>query len=318
MIIGKTAVRTVLSCYKIFTRNYNVPRRALMYVPGDDLRKISKSFTLNADCIVLDCEDGVAINQKNVARETIRSFLQKGKPNIGREYDLGVRINSLDTEFWQEDLRSCLNGEFRPDTILLPKVDDIETLKLFSDTANTYITTDKILNLIIYIESAKSFVNLIDICKTAGTLSNKSKFRPVALVFGSDDFCANIGITRTTDSVEILYARQKLVLTAKAFNLQAIDMVYIKYKDLEGLKIQSEEGARLGYTGKQVIHPAQVPIVQEAFLPTSTQVEWATGLLESFEKHQKQGKGAFNYKGNMIDMPTVKQAENIIKLSKLQ
>lgn len=100
----------------------------------------------------------------------------------------------------------------------------------------------------------------------------------------------NSGVIRTEDSIEILYARQKLVLVAKAFGLQAIDMVYIQYKDLEGLKRQSEQGAKMGYTGKQVIHPDQVPVVQEAFLPTAKQIEWATGLLQAFNDHQKSGK----------------------------
>lgn len=88
----------------------------------------------------------------------------------------------------------------------------------------------------------------------------------------------------------MLYARQKLVLVAKAFNLQAIDMVDIDFKDLEGLKIRAKEGALMGYTGKQVIHPGQVPIVQEAFLPNEKEIEWASGLLEAFEKHQTTGQ----------------------------
>lgn len=169
------------------------------------------------------------------------------------------------------------------------------------------IKTDKMINVIIYIESAKAFLNLVDICQVTESVSKNSKFQHVGLVFGSDDFCANIGASRTERSLEILYARQKLVLVAKAFNLQAIDMVYIKYKgtyknngnafllvklitDLDGLKQQCQEGMKMGYTGKQVIHPGQVPIVQEAFLPTESQIEWATGLLKSFHKHQQDGK----------------------------
>ncbi|XP_066137630.1 citramalyl-CoA lyase, mitochondrial-like [Euwallacea fornicatus] len=304
--------------YKISARNYFTPRRALLYVPGDDIKKINKSFTLNADCIALDCEDGVASNKKENARHTIRSFLENGKPKLARDYDLGVRINGFDTPHWEEDLRSCLNAPHLPDTILIPKVETSETITLFAEYVNKFLPVGKRINIIIYIESAKSFINLVDICKTLQNLSDDKRIVPVALVFGSDDFCANLGITRTEGSDEVLYARQKLVLVAKAFNLQAIDMVYIKYKDLEGLKLQCEQGMRMGYTGKQVIHPGQVPVVQEAFLPTNKQIEWATGLLESFEEHQSKGKGAFSYKGSMIDMPTMRQARNIIKLAKLK
>lgn len=163
------------------------------------------------------------------------------------------------------------------------------------------------MNLIIFIESAIAFLNLVDICKAADTFSKQCKIMPCALVYGGDDFVANIGATKTEEGLETLYARQKLVLVAKAFNLQAIDMVYIKYKgtlsisvifllqkrifpDLDGLRKQSDQGSNMGYTGKQVIHPGQVPIVQDAFLPNSSKVEWATGLLKSFEEHQKTGK----------------------------
>ncbi|XP_030763082.1 citramalyl-CoA lyase, mitochondrial-like isoform X1 [Sitophilus oryzae] len=321
MLVSFVKFRTIprfLNINKIIVRKYNVPRRALMYVPGDDPKKISKSLTLDVDCIALDCEDGVAVNKKREARETIRSFLDKGKPSKDRDYDFGVRINAFDTEYWQEDLESCLTAINLPDTILIPKVETADTIKQFSEEVKQRIKSDKKINVIIYIESARAFLNIVDICKTAEGLSKTSNIQPVSLVFGSDDFCANIGATRTESSIEILYARQKLVLVAKAFNLQAIDMVYIKYKDLEGLKKQCEEGMKMGYTGKQVIHPGQVPIVQEAFLPSASQIEWASGLLQSFEKHQKDGKGAFTYKGSMIDMPTMRQAENVIKLANLK
>ncbi|KAF2903409.1 hypothetical protein ILUMI_02787 [Ignelater luminosus] len=273
---------------KISVRNYT-PRRALMYVPGDDTRKLKKAWTLNVDCVAMDCEDGVAINRKETARETIRNILNEGKPTK-KKFDWAVRVNSIDSGLCDDDLRALLTAEHLPNTVLLPKVENKEHILWFSERINSYIENKKKVELIIFIESAVAMINLPDICRTAVLLSKTSKFVPCALVFGSDDFCASIGATRTEDSKEILYARQKLVLVAKAFGLQAIDMVYIAYKDLEGLKLQSEEGSRMGYTGKQVIHPDQVPIVQEAFLPNTKQIEWAVGLLNAFKEHQKKWK----------------------------
>lgn len=98
---------------------------------------------------------------------------------------------------------------------------------------------------------------------------------------------------RTESSFEVTYARQKLVTVAKAFHLQAIDMVYINYKDSEGLKKQAEQGSQFGYSGKQVIHPDQIEITQKAFMPTSQQVEWAKAILKAFYEHQKEGKVQF-------------------------
>ncbi|CAG9856980.1 unnamed protein product [Phyllotreta striolata] len=297
--------------FQVSVRNYK-PRRALMYVPGSDERKIDKIRSLQVDCVALDCEDGVALNKKEDARKLITEKLKDIIPTARN--DVGVRVNSIDSGLCEEDIKSCLSGSHLPHTLLLPKVETTEHLKWVADKLNNTLETGQKINLIIYIESAIAFINLHDICKTAASLSETGKFTPTSLVFGSDDFCASIGATRTENSNEILYARQKLVLYAKAFNLQAIDMVYIKYKDPDGLKSQCEEGMRMGYTGKQVIHPNQIGIVQESFMPSIDTIEWAQGLLDAFERHQATGKGAFTYRGSMIDMPTMKQAKNIIDL----
>jgi citrate lyase subunit beta-like protein len=135
-------------------------------------------------------------------------------------------------------------------------------------------------------------------------------------VFGSDDYCASIGATRTADGRGLQYARQKVVVTAKAYQLQAIDKVYIDYKDSEGLRKDAQEGACMGFTGKQVIHPGQVEIVQEAFTPSQDHQQWAKELMREFDEHQRSGKGAFVFRDKMIDMPLLRQAQNIVGLCK--
>lgn len=175
---------------------------------------------------------------------------------------------------------------------------------------------DSLVDLIIYVESAKGLLDLREICKHAMELDEYSNLRLAGIVFGSDDFCANIGATRTDNGRELLFARQNVVMVAKSMNLQAIDSVYINYKDQDGLKVDAEEGASFGFTGKQAIHPAQVSIIQEAFRPSDDKIEWAKGLIEGFREAQKDGRGAFVYKGQMIDMPLLRQAANIIHIAR--
>lgn len=175
---------------------------------------------------------------------------------------------------------------------------------------------DSLVDLIIYVESAKGLLDLREICQHAMELDEYSNLRLAGIVFGSDDFCANIGATRTDNGRELLFARQSVVLVAKSMNLQAIDSVYINYKDGDGLKVDAEEGASFGFTGKQAIHPAQVPIIQEAFRPSDDKIEWAKGLIEGFREAQKDGRGAFVYQGQMIDMPLLRQAANIMHIAK--
>jgi len=308
-----------IDSFSVSPRPYT-PRRALMYVPGSDSRKVAKIPQLGADCVCLDCEDGVALNQKAAARENIRNILDKQEVDFGRS-ECSVRVNSIESGLCGEDLKDILGGPQLPSALHLPKVQSAQDLEHFSgllarallNRPHPYPPQQK-LGLIMFIESAQALLDMPSICKMAWHLSESASFVPEAIVFGSDDFAADIGATRTKDSTELFYARQSVVTAAKAFRLQAIDCVYIDFKDQEGLRRQSEEGARWGFTGKQVIHPGQVKTVQEAFSPNKERLEWATQLVEEFNLSQEEGRGAFTFRGHMIDMPTVKQAFNVLEI----
>lgn len=287
----------------------------MLYVPGDDERKLQKIPTLNADCVILECEDGVALNRKAEARKTVAKYLDEIK--FGRTEPV-LRINSIASGFAEEDLKVVLQAKNLPPTIALPKVEDASHVEWIAERVVSILhdrNVTKHLNLIVYIESALAVLNFEAICRRAIELSDLGcPLTLDAVIFGSDDFCASIGAERTKDAKELLYARQKVLVIAKAFQLQAIDLVHIDLKDLDGLREQALEGARMGYTGKQVIHPSHVPIVQEAFSPSAERVEWATELIKEFQEHQKSGQGAFIFRGSMIDMPLLRQAKNIVQL----
>ena len=292
------------------------PRRALMYVPGCDARKVAKIPQLGADCVCLDCEDGVAINMKEAARRDIREVLDTQAVDFGSS-ECSVRVNSVESGLCREDVLAVLAGPNLPSAIHLPKVASREQLLYLSSCVREAVGRPLAtkLGLIMFIESARSLLDMDAICRAAWEVSEEGgDLVPEAIVFGSDDFCADIGATRTGDCSEVLLARQMVVLAAKAHGLQAIDAVHIDYKDMEGLRRQAEEGARWGFTGKQVIHPGQVATVQAAFSPSRERVEWAEALLEAHRASQEEGKGAFSFRGAMIDMPTVKQAENVLRI----
>ncbi|XP_076039546.1 citramalyl-CoA lyase, mitochondrial-like [Oratosquilla oratoria] len=304
-----------LSTSSVAQKRY-IPRRAVLYVPGSDERKLKKIPSLSADCIVMDCEDGVALSKKTEARNLIRHVLDTGMIDFTGK-DCSVRFNSVDSGLCEEDMQTVLSAKVLPSTVHLPKVESGDQLQWFNEKFTSALGNQEIgekIRLIMFIESAQALINLPEICKKAVELSKTSRFDVDGLVFGSDDFCADIGATRTSSAEELLYARQYLVTVAKAFRLQAVDLVYIDYKDLEGLKVQSEEGCRMGFTGKQVIHPGQVTIVQKAYSPSEEKVAWANELVKAFEEHQKEGKGAFTFRGHMIDMPLLLQAKNIIEM----
>ncbi|KAL8559495.1 hypothetical protein ACOMHN_037159 [Nucella lapillus] len=230
--------------------------------------------------------------------------------------DVAVRVNSVSSGLLDDDLQVIMKAQNLPETILVPKVDTVDDLVLFTDRFRSAVgdrSAGYCPHIITYVESAEGLMNMKDVLRRADAFSKEGIYHLDGVVFGSDDFCADIGAMRTVDALELTYARQKIVMVARAYRLQAIDMVYIDYKDYEGLRIQSEQGARKGYTGKQIIHPGQVPIVSEAFTPSSDRVEWAMKLIEAFEHHQKSGQGAFTFRGHMIDRPLLLQARNVIQ-----
>ncbi|XP_041352207.1 citramalyl-CoA lyase, mitochondrial-like [Gigantopelta aegis] len=297
----------------LLKRKY-VPRRTLMYIPGHDEKKLRKIPNLGVDCAVLECEDGVALTKKAEARENIRKILDE--LDFGTT-DCAVRVNSMDSGLTEEDLQVIFQADKLPQTVLLPKVDTVDDIIEFT-TMFKNVTKDKngyCPYLIVYIETAIGLLNMRNILQQAKDFSAYGIYQLDGVVFGSDDLCADIGASRSTAGTELMYARQQVLLTAKAFRLQAIDMVHIDIKDLDGLLLQSEEGARFGFTGKQIIHPNQIAIVRDAFTPSKSKIDWAIELIQAFEKHQESGEGAFTFHGNMIDMPLLLQAKNIVQMS---
>jgi len=167
-------------------------------------------------------------------------------------------------------------------------------------------STDPI-KLIALIESAKSLMNLNEICKASPYLSG--------LIFAAEDFALDLSITRTPSLSEFLYARSAIATACRAHNLPStIDLVCTSFRGKEGLKTLEEEcidGKNLGFNGKQLIHPSQVEICQRVFSPSEKDVEWAVRIVVADEKADHQGRGAWTLDGKMIDAPVVGKAKAI-------
>lgn len=278
-------------------------RRALLYMPGNDLRKIQKALTLNVDCICMDLEDGVATNRKAEARQTIASALQE--LNFGRSERL-ARINRVGSGLEVEDLEAVLPA--RPDGIVVPKIETAGEVRWVDEQIGRVERSagwpENSIALIIQAETARGVVNLAQTCAASP--------RTQAVIFGAEDLAGDMGIVRTKEGWEVFYARSAVVTHAAAFGLQAIDMVYVDFHDAQGLRREALEGARMGYAGKQIIHPNQVEIVQEAFTPSAEEIEKASRLMEAYEAHQASGRGTFAWEGKMVDAPVVKAAGQVL------
>jgi citrate lyase subunit beta-like protein len=278
-------------------------RRALLYMPGDDRRKIEKATTLGVDCICMDMEDGVAVTRKTEARAVIAQAM---KELIFGESERCIRINSIGSGLEAFDLAAALAAD--PDAIVVPKIESAEQVKWVSKHIERYEQSSNqdagSVRLLVGVETARGILNLKEIAEADKRLE--------ALIFGAEDYAASVGARRTKEATEVLYARQAVVTACAANDLQAIDMVFIDFRDEEGLHAEAEQGAGFGFSGKQIIHPNQVAVVHEAFTPSDEAIRYAVRVIETFEESQHQGKGAYALDGKMIDMPLLKNAQKVL------
>jgi citrate lyase beta subunit len=280
------------------------PRRALLYMPGDDMHKIQKATTLGVDCICMDIEDGVALNRKTDARATIVQALQT--LDFGRSERI-VRVNPVGSGLIEDDLQAVLPAH--PDGLLLPKVANAEQILWVSrkldevEAANGW-PSGSIL-LLALIETAKGVVNLREIAGSSPRLQG--------LIFGAEDLAGDIGAVRTREGWEIFYARSAVVTHAAAFGLQALDMVFMDLRDIDALREECQQAARMAYTGKQAIHPNQIGPIQEAFTPSEAAIAHAQRVVDAAAQNQEQGTGAFTLDGKMVDAPVVRAAEWVME-----
>ncbi len=272
-------------------------------MPGDDRHKIETGAAMNVDSIIMDLEDGVALNRKEAARETISAALRE--IDFGRSERL-VRTNPVGSEFFGDDIRFTI--EARPDGYVIPKVESAEQVqevsRRLSDAESTYGWPANSVALLMIVETARGVVNLRNIAGSDARLS--------ALIFGAEDLAGDLGATRTSDGWEVFYARSAVVIHAKAYGLQAIDTVYVDLRDLDGLVARTEQALYMGYSGKLAIHPRQVDPIQRIFTPGQEEIQQARRLIDAHHAHQQAGTGAFQMDGRMVDMPMVRAAEAVL------
>ena len=267
-------------------------RRSVLFTPGDRAEMQRKAVEMDADVVVFDVEDGVALDDKKEARETVRQTLRSIDPDC----EVCLRVNA-DPETAEEDLDGVLGPDSRPDSVMLPKVDGAQAVETLAAQVREH---DIELPILALIESAAGVLHAEEIAAVEST---------DALLFGAEDLAGDIGALRTDEGTEVLAARSQAVLAASAAGIDAIDTHYPDYVDLEGLREDAEFALQLGYDGKMALHPDQVTVINEAFTPPRERIEWARRILDAAGDHPD--RAVFVLDGEMIDAPQIRQAERI-------
>ncbi len=284
--------------------------RSLLFVPGDSARKLEKALGSGADALIIDLEDSVAPGAKDEARRVTAGFLEGAKGATERPR-LYVRVNALDTGLIDADLDAAMPAG--PDGIVLPKTvggPDVTHLgaKLAVREAEYGLSDGVTRILAIATENARGVFAL-------GTLAGASH-RLAGVAWGGEDLSADLGAetNRREDGAyadPYRLARSLTLLAAAAAEADAVDSVYTNFRDMEGLAAECREARRDGFVAKMAIHPAQVPVINEAFAPSPGEIAKARAIVEAFGANP--GLGVVAIDGQMIDMPHLKRAERLLR-----
>ena len=279
-------------------------RRSRLYLPGAEPKYFINAALHGPDAIILDLEDSVHPDEKDAARILVRNAL--------RAVDFGqcermVRINQLPLGL--EDLAEIVPEA--PDLVLLPKAERpeqvAETNRMIGELKSRYGITREIW-LMPILESALGIEN-------ASAIAAASK-HVVALSIGLEDYTADLGVAKTAEGRESLYARMRVVNAAKAVGIRAIDSVYADVGDMEGLRRWAENSRAMGFEGMGCIHPGQIPAIHEAFAPAQAEIEKALKIVAAFDEAQQRGLGVVSLGSKMIDPPVVERAQKLVERAK--
>jgi len=299
--------------------------RTLLFIPGNNKRFLEKSKFLYPDILCFDLEDSVPISEKTIARDMIIESLSSSNKaansidinnnnnNNNANYNnkeppqIFVRINSFESGLYEQDLE-CVISE-RLAGIVIPKVNSASELEKITEiiaNLEKKRNIEKTLRLIPSIESSQGVVNSYDIAKF--------NERVCSLMFGVFDYLYDMKLDYENEGLEYSYARAKIPVDARAAGIPALDSIWQKVDDLDGLQKDAKIAKRLGYAGKSIIHPKHIEPVHNVFVPSQNEIEWAKKVVSRLNQIQEKGdkRGAFKIDGRMIDAVHFKQAKLIL------
>lgn len=282
--------------------------RSFLFVPGDSERKLAKAASAGADALIIDLEDSVAASQLPAARTLACEFLEG---SAGQE--TWVRINPLDGHAALDDLRAVMPG--RPAGIVLPKptsaADAVRLAKLLDVLEQENGIEAGVTGILpIATERPEALFRLHEYAGATGRLR--------ALTWGAEDLSAAVGASASRDAdgawlPPYQLARSLCLFAAAAANVAAVDTVYTDFRDIDGLQRYAAQARRDGFLGMLAIHPGQVPVINDAFMPDAAEIARAREIIELFEKNPQAGTTSLH--GRMIDKPHIVQAKRILHMA---
>lgn len=279
-------------------------RRTMLFIPGNSPAMLLNADIHLSDAIILDLEDAVSPSEKDAARLLVKGAI---KTLQYRGTEIIVRVNPLDTEYIRDDLQTIV--PLKPSLIMPTKVSGADYVlavsKMIADIEKEHGMAENTVGLIPLLETAEGIENAYQIAKCDK--------RVKALFLGAEDLTSDLQAIRSKPSEEILYARGRIVMAARAAGVDVYDTPFTDVNDDEGLLKDATFARSLGFTGKASISPRHVPIINEVFSPSEKDIAYALEVMAVIEEAKRLGKGAISLHGKMVDKPIVDRARRVLE-----
>ena len=276
-----------------------------MFVPGNNPGMMQDAFIYGPDSIMLDLEDSVTMAEKDAARLLVHNALKT--IDYGNT-EMVVRINPLNTAYGKKDVEAVVKAGVH--VIRMPKTETAEEVREVEreiERVEKEIGCLGRTKIMAAIESTRGIVNAYEIAVASE--------RMMGIALGAEDYCANLKTQRSPEGTELLFARQQIVVAARAAGIDALDTVYSNLNDMETFRKEVELIKQLGFDGKSIINPRQIEIVNEVFAPTEKAIEKAKTIIAAIKEAEKRGSGVIAVNGKMVDRPVVIRAQRTIDLA---
>ena len=282
-------------------------RRTMMFVPGNNPAMVKDAGIYGADSIMFDLEDAVSMAEKDAARDLVYEALQT--QDYG-DAELVVRVNGQDTPYYANDVRAMVKAGI--DVVRLPKAEDAEMVKkLDADITaaeKEFGREEGSTMLMAAIESAKGVINAYQIASASD--------RMMGIALSAEDYTTDMKTHRYPDGAELVFARNMVLHAARAAGVAAFDTVFTNMNDTEGFYRETEYIHQLGFDGKSLVNPRQIPMVNKVYEPTKKEIENAKNVENAIKEAKLKGSGVISMNGQMVDRPVVLRAERVMRLAK--
>ncbi len=281
------------------------PRRSVLYMPGSNARALEKAKTLVADGIIIDLEDSVAPDAKEAARDQVAAAVKAG--GFGKR-EVFIRVNGVDTPWHAEDLAAAAHAV--PDAVLVPKVQNAETLELIGRRLLDMGTPHKT-RVWAMIETPLAIFNILSIAAEA----RDSESRLGGFIMGTNDLAKDTRARLVPGRAPMLSWLTMCVAAARIYGIDILDGVYNDLGDAEGFAAECKQGVELGFDGKTLIHPNQIAPCNAAFSPSAEDVAWARRMIAEFDKPENKSKGVVSIDGRMVERLHAEMARRTVAIA---